>query len=112
MSNYYDYCKTISDAYYPKIYKKINYYIELELKEIDKDRLHPFPRSKDFECIVEGVYKRYKKYVNEKIIEGKFSHNNYTNEDLVLLTKDLIKILVIQRIMKDREHFKDYPFYY
>lgn len=112
MSNYYEYCKSISDSYYPRIYKKLNYYIEVELKEIDKNKLHPFPRSKDFQNLVDGVYRRYKRYVNEKIIEGKFSYNNYTSEDLILMTKDLIKILLIQRIMKDRESFSDYPFYY
>lgn len=112
MSNYYEYCKDISKNYYPKIYKDINYYIDLELKNIDNDKLHPFPRAKDFEAIVENIFNSYKRSVYNKIIEGELSYVNYTNEDLVMMTKDLIKILLIQRIIKDREKFSDYPFYY
>lgn len=112
MNNYYEYCKNISKPYYPKIYSDINYHIDLELKDIDNDKLHPFPRGNEFEVIVEKVFSRYKKAIYNKIIDGEPLYANYTNEDLVTLTKDLIRILLIQRIIKDREKFSDYPFYY
>lgn len=112
MSNYYEYCKNISQNYYPKVYKDINYYIDLELKAIDKDTLHPFPRSKDFEAIVNNIFNKYKCNVYKRIVDGELSYTNYTNEDLVTLTKDIIKILLIERIIKDREKFSDYPYYY
>ena len=112
MSNYYEFCKDIAQNYYPKIYKDINYYIDLELKNIDTDILHPFPRSKDFEMIVNSIFNRYKQSIYNRIIDGEISYNNYTNEDLLILTKDLIKILLIQRVIKDREKFSDYPYYY
>ena len=112
MSNYYEYCKSISQNYYPKVYKDINYHIDLELKNIDKDKLHPFPRSKDFEIIVNNIFNSYKNNVYKRIIDGELSYTNYNNEDLLIFTKDLIKILLIQRIIKDREKFSDYPYYY
>ena len=112
MNNYYEYCKSISKSYYPKIYIDISYYIDLELKSIDKDKLHPFPRGNEFELIVESIFNSYKKSIYSRMIDGEISNVNYTNEDFTTLTKDLIRILLIQRIIKDREKFSDYPFYY
>ncbi len=112
MHNYYEYCNTISKEYYPRIYKELEYNIENTIKKIDKEALHPFPRSREFENIVDNVFKEYKNQKYHDFLEGKKECINFTNEESLSLVKDMIRILLINRIMKDREAFKDYPYYY
>lgn len=111
-NNYYEYCKAISKSYYPRIYKDLNESIEQVLKSKDKDNLHPFPHQNTFEDLVNEIFLNYRKIIYQEMIEGRISCANYSDNNVIRIVKDLISILLIQKILKDREHFKDYPYYY
>ena len=111
MYNYYQYCKNISNSYYPKIYFKINKHIDEIIKLTDKGKLYPFPNRKQFESMVSQIMNIYKKELYKDIVEGRHytkTHINYNNETI----EDMIRILLINKIMSDRERYKNYQYYY
>lgn len=110
--NYYEYCKTISSEYYPKIYLDTKNHIKKVLNKIDKDKLHPFPNSYFFEELVCKVYESYKKEKYEKCLDGEVTEVDLTIRENVNLFKDLIKIILIDEIINQREKHKDYPLYF
>ncbi len=112
MNNYYEYCRNISKEYYPKIFIDLNKELNTIIDKIDKDKLHPFPRSNVFEELVEEIFKNYKKDRYNEFIEGKSLCVNFNNTENISLIKDIIRILLINEIIKRREVFKDYPYYY
>ncbi|MGL5714783.1 MAG: hypothetical protein ACRCXT_20085 [Paraclostridium sp.] len=111
MYNYYQYCKNISNSYYPKVYFKLEKHINETIKSVDKSKMYPFPNINQFEMMVKQILNKYKNELYKDVIEGKEytkTHINYSNDTI----EDLIRILLVNKIMKDRERYKNYPYYY
>ncbi len=111
MYNYYQYCKNISNSYYPKLYFKLNKHIDEILKSTDQSKLYPFPNRKQFEIMVSKILNKYKKELYKDVVEGKAytkTHINYNNDTI----EDMIRILLINKIISEREIYKNYPYYY
>ncbi|MFI3210514.1 MAG: hypothetical protein R3Y64_05635 [Peptostreptococcaceae bacterium] len=110
--NYYEYCKNISNEYYPRLYFKVRKYVENVLDEFDKDELHPFPNCVVFENIVNKIYEKYKKDEYQKCINGEIVDVDLIRKESVELFQSLIRIILINELIKTREKHKDYPLYF
>lgn len=112
MYNYYEYCRNLAKPFYPKMYLDIKNHVELVLNEADANKLHPFPDAKNFENLVNQIFDRYKKSIYKDVINGRISSANYTNNDVISITEDIIKVLLIESILNSRREFHDYPYYF
>lgn len=110
--NFYEYCKAISKPYYPRIYTDINISIEKVTSKVDKEKLYPFPYPNDFQDLVNDIFCSYKKLIYEEVVDGRISCANYSDNNVIKIIKDLISILLIQKIIENRETFKNHPYYY
>ena len=112
MYNYYDYCKAISENYYPKIYTILTGHITSICDECDKSKsMYPFPSQEKFKELVDKVYESYTREFYRKVTEGEDTCGYYRYYEDYLL-KDIIKILLIEEILKRRKKYKKYPFFY
>jgi len=112
MSNYYEYCRSLSINYYPKIYNDIIIEIKKILKETPPSVLLPFPSRDDFDDLVNKIYLGYKEKVYKDMNEGKIYYIHFSNDDLTIVIKDLISILLINILLDNRKLLKNYPCYY
>lgn len=112
MSNYYDYCRSLAINYYPDIYNNINIEIKRVLRETSQSILLPFPSRDNFNNLVDKVYLGYKKQVYKDMNEGQIYYMNFCNDDLTRVIKDLISILLINKLLDNRKLLKNYPCYY
>lgn len=112
MSNYYEYCRSLSINYYPKIYNDIIIEIKKILKETPPSVLLPFPSRDDFDDLVNKIYLGYKEKVYKDMDEGEIYYIHFSNDDLTRVIKDLISILLINILLDNRKLLKNYPCYY
>lgn len=112
MSNYYEYCRSLSINYYPKIYNDIIIEIKKILKETPPSVLLPFPSRDDFDDLVNKIYLGYKQKVYKDMNEGEIYYIHFSNDDLTRVIKDLISILLINILLDNRKLLKNYPCYY
>lgn len=112
MSNYYEYCRSLSINYYPKIYNDINIEIKKVLRETPQSMLLPFPSRDDFDDLVNKIYLGYKQKVYKDMDEGEIYYIHFSNDDLTRIIKDLISILLINILLDNRKLLKNYPCYY
>ncbi|MCC3866017.1 hypothetical protein K0040_17310 [Terrisporobacter petrolearius] len=112
MSNYYEYCRSLSINYYPKIYNDIIIEIKKLLKETPTSVMLPFPSRDDFDDLVNKVYLGYKEKVYKDMNEGEIYYIHFCNDDLTRVIKDLISILLINILLDNRKMLKNYPCYY
>ena len=112
MYNYYDYCEVISKNYYPKIYTILAEHIKNICEECDKNKyMYPFPTQDKFKELVDNVYESYTREFYRKVNEGENTSGYYRYYEDYLL-KDIIKILLIEEILKRRKKYKNYPYFY
>lgn len=112
MYNYYDYCKAISENYYPKIYTILTEHIIKVCEECDKNKyMHPFPTQDKFKELVDNVHESYTREFYRKFAEGENTNGYYRYYEDYLL-KDIIKILLVEEILKRRKKYKNYPYFY
>lgn len=112
MSNYYEYCRSLSINYYPKIYNDIIIEIKKILKETPQSVLLPLPSRDDFDDLVNKIYLGYKEKVYKDMDEGEIYYIHFSNDDLTRVIKDLISILLINILLDNRKLLKNYPCYY
>lgn len=112
MSNYYEYCRSLSINYYPKIYNDIVIEIKKVLKETPPSVMLPFPSRDEFDDLVNKIYLGYKEKVYKDIDKGEIYYVHFCNDDLTRVIKDLISILLINILLDNRKLLKNYPCYY
>ncbi len=112
MQNYYEYCNELALNYYPKIYNEINVEIKKVLKETQDNKLLPFPNIEDLNTLVDKIYLSYKTKVYKDMDEGNVYYMCFSNDDLTNVIKDLIRILLINKLLDNRKLLKNYPCHY
>lgn len=112
MSNYYEYYRSLTMNYYPRIYNDINIEIKKVLRETSQSALLPFQSRDNFEKLVDKIYLGYKEKVYKDMDKGQIYYMNFCNDDLTRIIKDLISILLINTLLDNRKLLKNYPCYY
>lgn len=112
MHNYYRYCENIASSYYPKIYYKLNRYIEIECNNYEESHEKlDFPLPNEFETMKKNIHEQYIKQENESIKNGE-SINLYNIDLRENIINDFIGILLLHEFLKRKEKYKNYPFFY
>lgn len=112
MKNKKSYLNVVSDEYYPRIYKDLKKYVTKHINTIYSEGISKFPNINEFEKIIKEVFEKYKKDTYEKFSMGEFIYINYTNNECINLSKDIIRIIAIEVILEHISEFNDYHYYY